>query len=452
VVHREATAHWTELDWTRSAGPDPSDPDGVHTGPDGTGPAGNGAERRLEELARAERARGFDMGEPPLVRVVVVRLADGRFRLLWTFHHLLLDGWSLAALLGELAASYRGEAALPRRRPFRDYVAWLQRRDCEPDERYWRERLRGFAEPTPLRVERHLAHGRVESYGEHETALPAAETVALSGLARSHGVTLNTVVEGAWALLLSRYSGRDDVVFGVTTSGRSAPLRGVESMLGMFINAVPARVRVPRDRRAWPWLAGVGRDQEPRQEHDTLPLVRIQECSELPRGTALFDSALVFENYPLAQAFGDWGGSLTVDDVRYRGGRANHPLTVFVLPGADVTVRAVFDAARLDAAAVRRMLDHLVAILAAFAAGTGDGPVLGEVDLLGPDERRRLLAGDSTPDFPTGPPVWSLLAAQARRTPGAPAAVRGGLTLTYSELHRRAQALANVIGGRRNDR
>ncbi len=199
----------------------------------------------------------------PLLRVALFRTADDAHHLAWSNHHLLMDGWCLPIVLGEVLACYEAvregrDPALPPPRPYRDYIAWLRRLDLAEAEAYWRRALRRVPRADAARRGPALRDERApgpETHAERSARLPAAATAALAALARAHQLTLNTVVQGAWAILLSRYAGRDDVVFGVTVSGRPADLPGVETMVGLFINTLPLRVAVPEDAPLLPWLA-----------------------------------------------------------------------------------------------------------------------------------------------------------------------------------------------------
>ncbi len=225
VVHRSLSLPWQELDWR--------------------GLPADEQRRRFEELRHHDRHTPLRLDEAPLLRFSLVRL-DGEPGFIWTFHHLLLDGWSVALLVRELGAVYTAlreewEPALPPVQPFGDYISWLQRRDLSRAELFWREELAGFAEPTPLGID-HPADTSGEA--EHASVLSHAVTAGLQALAARHKLTLQTVTLGAWAVLLNRYSGEEDVVFGSVVSGRPAALPGVETMVGLFINTVPVRVRV----------------------------------------------------------------------------------------------------------------------------------------------------------------------------------------------------------------
>ena len=220
-------------------------------------------EVRLQEYLNAVRASGFDLAEPPLMRLSLLRVADDVFEFVWNVHHLLLDGWSVSLLLRELMMFYemysRGQALdLPQSRPYRDYIGWLQQQDAAQAESFWRQALAGITTPTPLEIGSAPQHTAEEDaqpgYRQCQTNLSEQMTSDLNAVARQHRLTLNTLVQGAWALLLNRYSGNGDVVFGAVVSGRPSDLAGSESMVGMFINTLPVRVTVPHDAQLLSWL------------------------------------------------------------------------------------------------------------------------------------------------------------------------------------------------------
>ena len=320
-------------------------------------------ERRLADFLARDRRIGFVPSWPPLMRVALFRLADGVHQLAWSVHHVIVDGWCLSVLLGELIDLYeairRGaEASLPPTRPFRDYVRWLGEQDRAPAERFWRRALAGFAEATPIGGLGPAAGGAPGSIGERELALSAATTAGLVALARRGRVTLGTLVQGAWALLLARYSGRGDVAFGVTVSGRPAELAGVETMVGLFINTLPARVAVDEDADLIPWLRDLQAGMAEGRRHETTPLPQIQAWSEVPRGRPLFESILVVQNLPYDSGLLDRAGRLGIEAARYRE-RTHYPLTVVAIPGERLRLRIGHDDRRFDAEGVDLRLDHL---------------------------------------------------------------------------------------------
>ncbi|HEU0079335.1 MAG TPA: condensation domain-containing protein, partial [Longimicrobiaceae bacterium] len=267
------------------------------------------AARRAAYL-RADLARGFDVAEAPLTRLALFRVADRRWELVWTQHHLVLDGWSLPLVLRDVAALYGASlegrpAELPPVRPYRDYVAWLRTRDRAEAERFWRGELAGFRSPTPLGTEPAGAPAPGHARETLRLAPDAAWRIAAAG--RRLGLTANTLVQGAWALLLSRYAGEDDVVFGAALSGRPPEVEGVEEMVGLFINTLPLRARVSPGERVEPWLRALQERGAALREHQHTPLTEVQRWSGVPAGTPLFESLLVFENYPVPEALGGGG-------------------------------------------------------------------------------------------------------------------------------------------------
>ncbi|HEX8694770.1 MAG TPA: non-ribosomal peptide synthase/polyketide synthase, partial [Longimicrobium sp.] len=406
---------------------------------------------RLDAWLAADRARGFDPAQAPLIRMALFRTGEADHHLVWTHHHLVLDGWSVMLLLRDVVALYGAHAAerepsLPPARPYRDYVDWLGRQDPGQAERYWREALAGFRSPTPLGIER--AGGAGEGgHGHLDLRLGRAETGALQAYARRHGLTLNTLMQGAWALLLSRYSGEADVVFGATLSGRPAELAGVEEMVGLFINTLPARVRVAEEEPVADWLRRLQSEQAELREHEHSPLAQVQRWSEVPAGTPLFETILSFNNYlPGASSPGGEGGGPLRIEGRAGLDQTNYLLTVTAGLDDVLSVRAGYDAGRLDGEAVRRLLAHFGRALERIAA-SGPELRLSEIELLDDAERRRVLeewsgAGE---EIPAGWCLHERFAEQARRTPGAVAVECEGRRLTYAELDARAGRVARAL-------
>ena len=241
VVRRRVALPWRELDWRGL----PAEEQTV----------------KLEELLQADRRRGFDLAEAPLMRLTLIRMEETRCELLWSQHHLLIDGWSSFLVLKEVvevyeAVSQGGECALEPARPYRAYINWLQKQDLTKAEGYWRAALKGFTAPTSLWGNR-VKEGRADQdYEVAEQLVRSSSSLltALRSFGGRHGLTLSTLVQGAWALLLSRYSGEGDVVFGSTVSGRPAELAGVESMVGLFINTLAVRARFSSQDLVLAWL------------------------------------------------------------------------------------------------------------------------------------------------------------------------------------------------------
>ena len=253
-------------------------------------------EQRLHAFLANDRARAFDLSAPPLLRLMLIRLTQWSWQCVVSFHHILLDGWSVAIVFREASLCYEAysqgrEPALEMPPPFEDYIAWLQKQDFGKAETFWREMLDGYRGPVPISGDRSpgTIPGLSEPYGSHQATLSREVTARLQNLARVHELTVNTIVQGAWSLLLSHYTDECDVVFGATASGRPVELKGIESMVGLFINTVPVRVQVDLDQPLIPWLKNLQAQQFRARQYEHTPLVDVQGWSSVPRGTPLFE-------------------------------------------------------------------------------------------------------------------------------------------------------------------
>ncbi|WP_153815523.1 non-ribosomal peptide synthase/polyketide synthase [Streptomyces sp. SUK 48] len=403
---------------------------------------------RLDDVLDRDRAEGIDLGRAPLQRLLLARVSDTEVRVVWSFHHLLLDGWSLFQVLSDVFALTGGDGpdTLPDRPPYRDYVAWLRARDTAEAERHWQRRLAHLTEPTPLPYDREPREShRAESTHAVRATLPEAASRALEELARTSGLTLNTLVQGAWALLLARQSGRDEVVFGTTVSGRPPELPGADAMTGLFITTLPTRAAVPDHGNLLDWLRALQHDQSEDRRFDHVPLTRLRALTELPERVALFDSIVVFENYPvdddLAAAHGLRLSGLEGIET------TNYPLSLTAYPGPELTLRLGYDPDLFDAGTAERLAEYLTVLLAGMTEGTRRPPA--RLPLLAPDRREQVLRAWN--DTATGRPaatVADLFAAQVRRTPDAVALEAGDEHLTYGELDARAAKLAARLTAR----
>ncbi|MES1244615.1 MAG: amino acid adenylation domain-containing protein, partial [Acidobacteriota bacterium] len=409
------------------------------------------SEKRLAALLREDREREFDLARAPLMRWVLIRTGGSESLFLWSHHHILLDGWSFAILAGEFLASYdafrRGETpVLPRPRPYRDYIAWLERQDLSAVEEHWRNALAGWTEPVPL-PEDTPAPTEASEPGELHARTSPAVFAALQAAARGGQVTLNTLAQAAWGLLLSRTSGLRDLVFGVTLSGRSADLPGIQSMVGLFINTLPLRLQVTGEERLRPWLKELQQRQSELLQYEHSPLLRVQEWSEIPQGRPLFETVLVFENFPLDTSLRRQGTGLRFTEVRAVE-QGNIPLALVVAPGEDLAVGVLYDRTRLGTATVHRILGHYLNLLEGMAArlGSGDDVALWDLPLLSEGQRQQLVSewNDTELVLPSGL-VHEQVSAQARRRPAALAVRFGDRSLSYGELEARSNQLARAL-------
>nr|WP_104789656.1 non-ribosomal peptide synthetase [Streptomyces sp. QL37]PPQ60233.1 hypothetical protein C5F59_28815 [Streptomyces sp. QL37] len=409
------------------------------------------AEAAVRELAEEERACPFSLDEPPLLRLVLAKLGESRYRLVFTNHHILLDGWSMPVLFGELFTLYRqGSGGLAAVRPYRDYLSWLAGADRGAAEAAWREALEGIGEPTLVAPAYRQAASRVPA--RLYAGLGEAASAALSGLAREWGVTVNTLVQAAWGVLIAGVTGRSDVVFGAVVSGRPAELPGVESMVGLFINTLPVRVRLERGDS----LAGLVRRLQDEQAgllpHHHLGLTEIQQLISTGQ---LFDTLTVYENFPLDD-MGSTGAGTSSDpherdlQTSIVGGldAAHYPLALAAaMPtGDNLQLRLDYQEAAFTEVEAQKLFDRFRYLLQAFAAEP-EAAVDG-LDLLLPVERELLARwNDTGAEVPSGT-LPELFAAQAARTPEAVAVVCGDSAVTYAELDAWSNRLARHLVGR----
>lgn len=402
------------------------------------------SEASFAQFLREDRIAGFEMDRAPLLRLRLFRFGAAEFRLVWTFHHALLDGRSIPIVLRDVFAIYDGAALAPEPRPYREFIEWLQTRDHTASESFWRGALDGFSAPTPIPVEHLGVCAAHPEQGDADATLDSTTTSRLRTLADAHGFTLNTLVQGAWALLLSRYSGEEDVVFGATRACRRGSVEGADTIAGLFINTLPVRVRVPSDTQLIPWLGELRAQWIAMRPHEHTPLASIHAWTSVPGGKPLFESIVVFENYDLNTSLRAQGGPWSNRDFRLHE-QTNFALTLAAYAGDELRLRIEFDRQRFDDATIHRLLGHLATLLGAFAANPDRA--LRDLPLLTAPEHRQLVH-EWTQRSPVAAPektLHQLFAEQVERTPDAIAVRCGDSQLTYAELGHRAAQLAHHL-------
>lgn len=338
-----------------------------------------------------DRKRGFVLGQPPLMRGTLFRVTPTEHRFVWTFHHIVMDGWCVPILVIELQQAYAARRAgmaptLRPVRPFRDYIAWLRHQDRGAAEQFWRARLKGFAEPTAVAGAPRPVEGG-DRYGRYATALSTEASEKLRAFARRHHVTISVMLQGAWALTLAARTGRRNTLFGATASGRPTALNGVEDMVGPFFNTVPVRIGIDPDAPAIDWLSRVQAAQFEQQAFEYCSSGEIHQWSDLTGGVALYDNVLVFENQPRDTAAAAATSTLAIREPISYGARTGLALSLLVGDGAVLEFSGVYDRARLGADEARELIDGLIARLllivaapeAALGAIMAQAPALSEV-------------------------------------------------------------------------
>jgi non-ribosomal peptide synthase protein (TIGR01720 family) len=331
---------------------------------------------KLREFLAAERSCGFPLATPPLMRIVLLQTADDEHFFVWTHHHLLLDGWSVPIVLQEVLECYEARQQqraphLTPRVPYRNYIAWLQQRDHQEipsAQMHWQKLFEGIAAPTSLSFAEKTSVTSQKPFAvTHHRNLSEQATAALQSLARQQQLTLNTLVQGAWALLLAHFSGEPQVIFGAVVSGRPAELPGAETMVGMFINTLPMVARFDQTPSLMEWLKQFQQQQADTRNYEHLPVSQVQGWSGVPRTQSLFESIVVFENYPVDESLRQRGGSVGV-----RGYEAvtalNAPLTLEATPGKHLHLELTYDGARFDEKKMARMMDAVDWLLQQISA------------------------------------------------------------------------------------
>jgi non-ribosomal peptide synthetase component F len=344
IVHKHGKASLVQQDWR------------------GLSPAEQ--TQRLEAYAEAERARGFALTEPTGIRLLLAHTDENACQILLTGCYMRGDGWSLIIVLQEIVALYQvfwaGQTPQLERPPlYRDYIAWLQRQDQAEVEAFWRQNLKGFGSPTPL-VSRTPGNspGQSKRLARQHVYLPALITAGLQSQAQQHRLTLNTLLQGAWALLLSHYTGCQDVVFGVTVAGRPVTLPQVEAIVGPTFNTLPRRVQVPPEASLLPWLKNVMAQQVELSQYEHTRVHKIHEWSEVPGDQPLFESILVFQNL----------SSIGPRTAHHGYAQVRYPLRVDIFPETEMGLLLFYHEHCFDTVTIVRMLRDLQIILEGFIA------------------------------------------------------------------------------------
>ncbi len=429
VVYRHAEPEIQRLDWRES----------------------NPAEQNhaLVDLLQKDRARGFAVDQPCLMRFILIQMGAQDYRLIWDSHHLLFDGWSAARILGDVFAAYgrmqgrqQDGLTVAQSRPFRDYLVWLAKRDGRAAEKFWRKTLAGFTQATPLPP----AAPRMAQHADPsftQIRLDESHMQALQNFAAANQVTLNTLVQGAWSLVLARYSDRRDLVFGVTVSGRPLDLTGVDTMVGLFINTLPLRVSLPDDQSVAAWLQSLQQGNLAIRRFEETPLVDATRWSDVTPGTPLFQSLVVFENYHVDEAVEQLDPGFDVDqELVFE--KVNYPLALYASPDQALTLQLRYDNAVYSEHDGTRLLQQVQDALVLLTEDA-DQP-LGRIGLLSPEAQQNILTATrgAAVEKRDDQLIQGLFERQAAARGNEPA-VLGAKPLSFKALDERANRWAHYL-------
>jgi amino acid adenylation domain-containing protein len=409
-------------------------------------------QERLDEFLEDDAGLGFDLGRPPLIRVAVLRTEDEAYWIVVSNHHIILDGWSMSVVRNEVSQLYQSHAhnrpdnlELQPVHQFGEYVDWLGKQNLVEAESFWRRELDGFSVANQLPIDRAAGKlpGPNEYFDEKQICLPASLTSEIRSCAKRNHLTMSTVLQGAWAILLNRYCGTDDTVFGITVSGRPYELAGIESLVGLLINTLPLRVKIDAHESGLSCLRKLQNTVGGLLEQEHSSLTQIQQWCNAARNLPLFETLVVFENFAGSGSSFELDGPIHL--LRSHLSRTNYPLTLIVDPGDELRLQVVYHRSRFAGEAIEGMLSHLRNLLEAMAANV-EQPIA-SLELLSSAETETLLLdwNRNEAEFALDQPIHRLFEQQVALTPEAVAVAHESRQVNYSELNARANKLAHYL-------
>jgi amino acid adenylation domain-containing protein len=429
LVKREVTFNFKLLDWTH-----------IQTGI---------FQSSLDEFLAADRKQGFDLTQAPLMRIQLIRTARKTHYLVKTYHHIITDGWSSAIMMRELAVIYQAQLqgerlVLPSPSPYRNYIRWLQKQDQQAAKRFWRHCLKDFDSKTSLSLPK--AEG-----GSAQIMLENLINTELSKklhvFTRQQGLTLNTLFQAAWALLLARYSSSQQVVFGVTVAGRPTELAESESMVGLFINTLPLSIKIGATTSVIGLLKAIQKLSLDMQHYAYLPLAEIQGLSDLPSGESLFDTLLIFENYAKqsVDSQADTDTLLKIERISLND-ETHYPLTLYVIPGECIQLRLWYNSARFTATSMSQLLMHLENLLTQLVSVVNADTQIADIDMLSLQEYQQFIKWNETYEsYEFAKSLPQLFAKQAKLYANEPALLFNKQSISYEALNNNANRLAHAL-------
>ena len=428
VVFNDAELPWIESDWSNLTELE--------------------QEVKLADWLKSDRVNGFVLSRAPLMRCALFKLDRDKYRFIWSHHHILMDGWCNGILLQEVLAIYKGlekkeNIYLEPPQLYRNYIVWLQEKETDKAKEYWQNSLSGFIESTSLST----GNKNVLNYETKDAwiSLSPEVTEQINTFASKYRITLNTVIQGAWALLLSRYCDRSDVLFGATVSGRPADLRGVESIVGLFINTLPVRVKLTPDRNLIDWLEEIQQQQIVREEYSYSSLVDIQKWSEISSEQSLFDSLVIFENYPisLSDFLQNSNTEFNISDLQGFE-KTNYPLTLYIIPGEKLSFKFSYNTNYFSSKEIEQIGDRLVLLLNNFLKS----PIqkLTNISIISKPELDKLFNSNNIVNYPQNLLIPQLFeTTTAKVSKDNIALISYSKSFTYAELNDRVNQLAHYL-------
>jgi amino acid adenylation domain-containing protein/non-ribosomal peptide synthase protein (TIGR01720 family) len=405
---------------------------------------------RLEEYQKADMLRGIDFEAAPLMRITLIQMKEDRYRMIWTLHHLILDGWSVSVLVGEFLQAYEASLAgkvllCEEEDRFEDFIRFIEKRDKEQEEEYWKNYLQGLTQGTLLPFATTHTHRtrNVATYQEEVLKIDPDTTLQIQAFAQQHRITVNTIMQGVWAWLLHSYTGSDHVAFGITVSGRPETLPGMENRIGMYINTIPLHATWQQGQSVVEWLQTIQQQQWQSREYQYTSLSDIQTWTGL-KGD-LFDSQLAFQNYPLSKVVSSQKWQLQVEGMNVQEQTTNYPLSIRIAEEEKITIQFIYKNDVLDTAYVKKIKGHFHFVLQQIMANTTAG--LEQIQLLPETEVYELLHTFNNTDvsFPVERSIVDLFKEQVQKKADAVAIVCGETQLTFYQLDKWSDQFARYL-------
>ena len=404
-------------------------------------------EKKLEIFIREDRKKGFDLRKAPLLRLILIQCSSNRYYLIWSQHHILTDGWSTPIILGDVFKAYEAlrrakEVQLTSRSPYQNYIAWLQEQDLNKAEAFWKDYLASLEGPTQLSFSNIIEENQEKDYDAYSCAFSVEETQEIKAFAQQHDLTLNTVIQGAVGLVLKTYTQQEEVVLGVTVSGRSIDLPRSEEMVGLFINTLPLKITSQPTEDTLTFLKNLQEQTQRLSDYAYTPLAQIQSWSGINQ--SLFDVILVFQNYPFDEKVRNIASDFVISGIQGVE-KTEYPLTVVVGPGNQIHITLRYQTEHFNEELLKRFSDHIRAVLQEFLLHSKENPH--ELPLLTEAENHQLLIewNDTKADYPEDKMIHQLFEEQVKQNPDSIAVVYEDEELTYQQLNERANQLAHHL-------
>ncbi|MEA5517931.1 amino acid adenylation domain-containing protein [Limnoraphis robusta] len=404
---------------------------------------------QLNFFLKTQRKQGFNLSKAPLMSFNLIQVQDDIYQFIWTYHHLLLDGWSVPLIVKEFITLYetiiQGQnLPLEKPRPYRDYIAWLKQQDLSNAQTFWSQILQGLTTPTTISRQTDRFNSQNQNYQEQHLQLSEEITEKILSFAKQNKLTVNTLVQAAWAIILSYYSGENDVIFGATYSGRPTNLMNAEQIVGLFINTLPVRIYIDGKETLLQWIKQLQSQQIEAQQYQYIPLVDIHRLSEIPRNLPLFESLVIFENYPVDATLKKSLNNLKIKNVSTQE-QTNYPLTLYAVSDSQLSLKLVYDSEHFNSVTITQIVEYLNTLL--FSIITNPQQKLYQLSLLSQSEQHKLLVdwNKTQTTFEKLACIHQLFETQAQQTPDAIAIVDSHQQLSYQQLNIIANQLAHYL-------